>query len=77
MAAITKINNKEYKIRFSKEEAQKIFQKAVRQLRDKAKMTEQELKMLSCIKKDNIKLSYLTDEDGSISISLTELENQK
>ncbi len=70
--SIIKKNEKNLEITFSKNVLDKILRKEIRQLKDEKMMSPQDIKMLSCYKKDNIELVYELNKDDDIVIKIQE-----
>ena len=70
---ITQKNDKSMNIFFSSKEMEDLLRKAIRKFKDeKLKlMSDNELKLINCYKKDNISLKYELNEDGSLKVVVT------
>jgi len=63
-------NNNEMIVKLSKNEVDNMLRKIIRTAKDSKLMSEQDLKMLSCYKKDGIELDYTMNDAGEIIINL-------
>jgi len=72
MQICTKENEEEIIVKFSPDEIEKILRNEIRKLGDEKMMSETQLRMMKCYKKDNIDIEYNLEKNNGLNVIITE-----